>query len=206
MRQRDVAHVGRARRLVGRLAEVGEAAAELLGVARGRWPRDLGVVRPSPRTAGDVRSTSSVAAVASAPASKQRATRGSSVVQLGQRRARGMYHLPIVCAGTMFGASPPCVTMPWTRSRRRMCWRSRPIAACATVSASAALTPSSGNAEACASLPCSGRRTCATAMTGMRPSSIGAGWTIIAACDAVEGAALEHAGSCRRRPPRPACR
>src|SRR2546427_511314 len=43
--------------------------------------------------------------------------------------------------------------MPWMPSLCRMCWRRRPIAVCATVSASAALMPNSGQADACAHLP-----------------------------------------------------
>jgi hypothetical protein len=58
-----------------------------------------------------------------------------------------------VRAGTMFGASPPCVTMPWTRSVGRMCWRRKAMAVWAMVRASPALMPSSGNAAACAALP-----------------------------------------------------
>ena len=43
--------------------------------------------------------------------------------------------------------------MPWTWSKGRRCWRSSPIATCATVNASAALMPSSGAIAACDSRP-----------------------------------------------------
>ena len=53
----------------------------------------------------------------------------------------------------MLNASPPLVTMPWTRSVERSVGRSKPMAVWAMVIASAALMPWSGEAEACASLP-----------------------------------------------------
>src|SRR5215469_13343326 len=56
-------------------------------------------------------------------------------------------------AGTTFGAKPPLVTMPCIRSVGRICWRSSPRAVWATVSASAAFTPSSGKAEAWDAFP-----------------------------------------------------
>ena len=64
--------------------------------------------------------------------------------QLGRGSGPGTYHLAVVSAGTMLGASPPWVTMPWIRSLGRMCWRSRPMAVWAMVMASAALMPCSG--------------------------------------------------------------
>ena len=58
-----------------------------------------------------------------------------------------------MASGMTFAAPGLLVTTPWTWSPGGSCWRSRPIATCATVSASGALTPSQGAAEACACAP-----------------------------------------------------
>ena len=128
-------------------------------------------------------------------------------VRRGRRAcARARSTVAVVCAGTMFGASPPRVTMPCTRSVGRMCWRSRPMAVCATTSASAALTPSSGRGGGVRRLAVvvrlelgegeGGRlRACRTARDA--PSSPRARRRTRRA---------RAAGSCRRRSPRPACR
>ena len=77
------------------------------------------------------------------PPRSSASTLGSSSASCFRSLAR-TYHRPDVSCGTTFGASPPWVTMPWMRSVCLMCWRSRPIAVWATVSASAALTPELG--------------------------------------------------------------
>ena len=56
-------------------------------------------------------------------------------------------------AGTTFGASPPCCDDAVDLFAGPRCWRSSPIATCATVNASPALMPSSGAAAACDSWP-----------------------------------------------------
>ena len=170
---------------------------------RPRRGRDRG---PCARTAGRRRLIASVAPVASAPASKQCSTRGRSIVELAERAATRAIHVPSVCAGTTFAASPPWVTMPWTWSNGRRCWRSKPIATCATVNASAALMPSSGAIAACDSRPvyCTpnvrdradarveilGRRRVHHRSPRARRRT----------------RRVRASGSCRRRPPRRACR
>src|SRR5205807_735551 len=83
--------------------------------------------------------TSRVVPVARAPASKQRITRSRMISKSATVAPRTMYSAS-VWAGTMLGASPPCVTMPWTRSPAWMCWRSRPMATRAADLASMAMT------------------------------------------------------------------
>ncbi len=92
-----------------------------------------------------------------------------------------MMYFARVCAGTTFGATPPSVTIPWIRSVERICCRSNPSAVCAIVSASAALMPSSGNADACDSFPVQLTSNIDAAMIFAFSMSNGAGCTIIAA-------------------------
>ena len=113
---------------------------------------------------------------------------------------------PRCAPGSTFGASPPRVTSPWTRTLGGSCWRSRPTATCATVNASAALTPCSGIRRR-VGRPSPGRSRASarprTAAPRRRrpgpgaPSSRGRG-------------RRTHPGraarSCRHRPPPPGCR
>ena len=75
----------------------------------------------------------------------------------------------------MFAAEPPSMTMPWTWSPGRSCWRSRPRATWETVIASSALTPSHGAAEAWASLPVKVTSKWSTARHGRSRRSLGPG-------------------------------
>src|SRR5439155_918259 len=56
-------------------------------------------------------------------------------------------------SGMMFAAAPPLVTMPWMRDSGRICCRSMLTLLNVWITASRALTPSHGSAEACAALP-----------------------------------------------------
>ena len=81
------------------------------------------------------------------------ATRGRSVGELVVGAARAPSRGLRCARGRCSAASPPWRTTPCTCSPGRRCWRSSPIATCATVNASPALTPSSGAAAACDSWP-----------------------------------------------------
>ena len=118
---------------------------------------------------------------------------GLELGQLGQRRRARTYHVPVVWPGTMLGASPPWVTMPWTRSRGRMCWRSRPIADLGDGEGVGGVDAELGTGRR-VRRPCrgSGRRRGRRRGSGTRRSPSGRGCTIIASVDAVEGAPLEH--------------
>ena len=107
-------------------------------------------------------------------------TRGWRWASPSRVRERHM-NRPVTEAGTMLAAVPPSVTMPWTWSPGRSCWRSRPMATWASVMASAALTPSQGAAEAWASLPEKCTSKWETARQVAASHSAGQGWTIIAA-------------------------
>ena len=119
---------------------------------------------------------------------------GVSSLELVDRAARGPSTVPSVCAGTMLAASPPCVTMPCT-------WSSGGGAGAADRSRPARPSIASAGVDRRARA----RRPRATrwpvyvhvevrdrAARAASRSSSGAGCTIIAACDAVERAALEQ--------------
>jgi hypothetical protein len=88
---------------------------------------------------------------ASAPATKQLRTRGHSRSTSSSESARIM-HSTVAAPGMTLTAVPASLTQVCTRSASRFCWRSNPIATCATVTASAALSASNGR-EACAVRP-----------------------------------------------------
>ena len=108
----------------------------------------------------------------------------------------------------MLAAAPPLVMMPWMRQSGRTCWRSMADRVeHLRCSASRALTPSHGSAEAWEALPCELEGPAHDPEAGP-----GAGW-----CGRSRGSSwrsprprrrppLMSFDSCRRRPPRPACR
>ncbi|COW87009.1 Uncharacterised protein [Mycobacterium tuberculosis] len=89
---------------------------------------------------------------ASAPAAKQANILVCSSRSESDSTARIAY-CSLACPGMTLTACPPSVTMPCTICPGANCCRSTPIATCATVTASAALTPRCGATAACDSLP-----------------------------------------------------
>ena len=87
----------------------------------------------------------------------------------------------VMAPGITLAADELWVTTPWTWSPGGSCWRNRPIATWAIVSASWAFTPSQGAADACASRPVKRTSKCATARQVPVKRSAGQGWTIMAA-------------------------
>ena len=146
--QRDVGHVGRARHLVGQ-PEVGEQAAERFGVAAVDGAQ-VGVV--DHLRVG--RAYTSRRRCSRWPGRRPRSSGAPrlELLQVGQRLAADV-PLADRCAPARCWARRPLGDDAVDAVGRAMCWRSRPMATWATVRASAALMPSSGKAEAWASLP-----------------------------------------------------
>ena len=90
-----------------------------------------------------------VACAAASAISRKRSIIGSRSSSIGVRRNQR----PLVRSGTMFGAAPPWVMMPCTRSRGFRCCRHWATIVYSSTIASSALRPSHGSALACASLP-----------------------------------------------------